>query len=97
MSGCIPVTFFKAHDQPYERNLDLDYTKFSININPQEHHLLAPILTGILNNPAKLRQMQAELTKVQQMFIWDKVQKKGVFDMILSELSQHTARSAASL
>lgn len=97
MSGCIPVTFFKAHDQPYERNLNLDYTKFSININPQEDHLLAPILTGILNNPAKLRQMQAELTKVQQMFIWDKVQKKGVFDMILSELSQHTARSAASL
>ena len=92
MSGCIPVTFFKAHDQPYEINSNLDYKQFSVNINPQEHHLLAPILKGILNNPAKLAQMQLELSKVQQMFIWDKQQKKGVFDMIFAELKQHIAR-----
>ncbi len=97
MSGCIPVTFFKAHDQPYERNLNLDYSQFSININPQESHLLHPILTRILDNPAKLAKMQAELSKVQHMFIWDKKQTKGVFDMIATELSQHSARSAALL
>ena len=48
MSGCIPVTLFRAYDSPFERNLRLDYTRFSVNINQDEYHMLRPILMGLL-------------------------------------------------
>ena len=48
MSGCIPVTLYKAFDSPFERNLRLDYHRFSVNINQGEYHLLRPILMGLL-------------------------------------------------
>ena len=93
MSGCIPVTFFSAHDNPYERFSHLDYSKFSINVNPSETHLLRPMLTGLLDNPSKIVEMQSEVRRVQRYFIWDIKKNAGVFDMILTELQQHPARS----
>ena len=90
MSGCIPVTFFQGHDNPFPSSVN--YEDFSININPDEHHLLHKVLAGLLSNPQKIQDMQHELSLIQQGFVWDKKNKKGVYDMIYAELANHPAR-----
>jgi len=91
LSGCIPLTQFSAYDSPYQRNLGLDYTRFSININQDELHLLRPMLMGLLARPQRIMKMQRELAAVQKHFLWN----QGVFEALLSELAQHRGRFIA--
>jgi hypothetical protein len=35
--GCIPVTFFRAAELPFARRLGLDYTRFTVNIQPDDY------------------------------------------------------------
>ena len=35
--GCIPVTFFRAAELPFARRLGLDYTRFSVNVQPDDY------------------------------------------------------------
>lgn len=90
--GCIPITLFNSNDSPYQQITNLDYSKFSINVNPSEVHLLQPIVRGLFARPEKIRQMQAELVKVQAMFLWDATNYEGAFPAILQELASHPAQ-----
>jgi len=35
--GCIPVTFFRAAELPFARRLGLDYTDFTVNVQPDDY------------------------------------------------------------
>ena len=90
--GCIPVTFFRGYDQPYEHFLRMDYTKFSVNINPDEFHLVRPIITRLLTDKVKLAGLQAELRKVQTLFVDDRDTGGGVSQALLESLLVHPSR-----
>ena len=45
------------------------------------------------SRPDRIAELQSELAKVQQMFVWN----KGVFNEVLKELEQHTSRLIASV
>lgn len=92
ISGCIPVTLFIAHDNPYERLSNLDYSTFSVNINPHEWHLLRPTLVGLLARPDRISALQAGLGEVQAKFLWDRESYDGAFKAVLEELILHPAR-----
>ena len=63
LSGCIPVTFFREHDNPWSSHLD--YAQFSINIDPARIHALQPTLEAVLQNKAALTQLQHNVARVQ--------------------------------
>ncbi len=86
LAGCIPVTFFRAFDSPLERNLGLDWSAFSVNINPDEHLLTQPTLTKILANPRRVSAMQDALQAVQPFFEWGSGRADGVEHNLLREL-----------
>lgn len=90
--GCIPVTLFSANDSPYQRFTHLDYSSFSVNINPTEAHLLQPILRGLLARPDRIAQLQEGLAKVQAMFVWDASTYNGAFPAVLHELTMHPSQ-----
>ncbi len=35
--GCIPVTCFRAAELPFARRLGLDYTRFAVNVQPDDY------------------------------------------------------------
>ena len=92
MFGCIPITFLTGNDLPYERITGIQYSKFSININPWESHLLRPVLSSLLSAPAKIVQMQNALSLVQDMFVWAEADHSGVYATLYRELQQHPMR-----
>ena len=89
---CRPVTFFKANESPWSRFSKVNYSEFTVNINPDELHLTQHILRGLLANPDMILRMQLALGNVQHKFVWDNESKAGVHWMVLSELMQHPAR-----
>ena len=90
--GCIPVTFFRGYDQPYEHFLHMDYSKFSVNINPDEFHLVRLVITRLLANKEKLAGLQSELKKVQTVFVNDRDTSGGVSQALLESLLVHPSR-----
>ena len=63
ISGCIPVTFFKEHDRPWQD--ELDWSTFSINIDPDDIPNLARRLAVVYANKTLLRDMQDGVERVQ--------------------------------
>lgn len=95
MFGCIPITLFHANDAPYQRFSHLDYSTFSLNINPNEWHLLQVVVRGLLARPDRIAQLQEGLAEVQSMFLWDSSVHDGAFKAVLHELSLHPAQYVA--
>ncbi|CAI5474987.1 unnamed protein product [Closterium sp. Yama58-4] len=58
ISGCIPVTFFRDHDNPWDD--ELDYSSFSINIDPDD---IASLRSRLETAPVE--QLQRGVEKVQ--------------------------------
>lgn len=87
--GCIPVTFLLGNDSPFERLTGLPYSKFSVNIHPEETKLMQPLLRRMLAKPEVIAEMQAALHLVQQRFVWDKDGSQGVFEGVYEELQHH--------
>ncbi|KAK9840531.1 hypothetical protein WJX84_001377 [Apatococcus fuscideae] len=87
LAGCIPVTFFRAFDNPLERNLGLDWSAFSVNINPDEYMLTQQTLTKLLANPRRIQTMQTALQGVQPLFEWHSGRSDGVEHNMLRELN----------
>lgn len=50
-----------------------------------------------LYRPHRITEMQNELAKVQQRYIWDTANNAGVFDVVLAELAQHSAQHIAAI
>ncbi|CAI5964621.1 unnamed protein product [Closterium sp. NIES-64] len=63
ISGCIPVTFFREHDNPWQD--ELEYSSFSINIDPDNIWQLKERIDAVRNQPELLQRMQKNVVGVQ--------------------------------
>ncbi|CAI5986192.1 unnamed protein product [Closterium sp. NIES-64] len=84
ISGCIPVTFFREHDNPWQRSLN--YDSFSINIDPDD----VPSMRARLEQ-ADVPRLQKGVEKVQALFRWSGSWSEGAESMLLQELRAKVA------
>ncbi|CAI5987024.1 unnamed protein product, partial [Closterium sp. NIES-64] len=84
ISGCIPVTFFREHDNPWQRSLN--YDAFSINIDPDD----VPSMRASLEQ-ADVPRLQKGVEKVQALFRWSGSWSEGAESMLLQELRAKVA------
>ena len=82
--GCIPVTFFRAYELPFSSVID--YSKATVNIQPDNIHTMHDRLTAILNNKQKLYALQHEVHAIQQMLVWE--EDTGVLQLFHNELQK---------
>ncbi|GAQ82765.1 Exostosin family protein [Klebsormidium nitens] len=97
--GCIPVSFFRAFDRPFERSRLLDYDTFTVNLETDDiTGRLNDVIRAILDDPARLRTLQDGLARVQELLQYDKTTESGsCYGLILKELAiRATGRGAAS-
>ena len=87
IKGCIPVTFYRGNDRPFERHLRMPWDAFSVNMQPDDYDQLNRVLQGILDDPKRLQGLQNALAAVQRQFVWDSRAKDGVLVSIERELS----------
>lgn len=87
-SGCIPVTYTRAFDRPFERILGLEWDRFSVNINPDEHNLTSAILTELLLDGDRIKRMQKSLQSAQTL-LWRNPDLPGALEgNLLRELTE---------
>lgn len=91
VKGCIPVTFYRGNDRPFERHLHMPWDAFSVNLQPDDYNQLNRVLQSILNNPQRLQGLQNALAAVQRQFVWDPRAEIGVLGNIERELSLRAA------
>ena len=87
IKGCIPVTFYRGNDRPFERHLRVPWDAFSVNLQPDDYDQLNRVLQGILDDPKRLQGLQNALAAVQRHFLWDPEVQDGVLGGIERELS----------
>ncbi|CAI5511669.1 unnamed protein product [Closterium sp. Naga37s-1] len=81
ISGCIPVTFFREHGNPWDD--EVDYSSFSINIDPDD---IASLRSRLESAPVE--QLQRGVEKVQHMFKWSRTHTQGAAYELLKRLRQ---------
>ncbi|CAI5966422.1 unnamed protein product [Closterium sp. NIES-65] len=81
ISGCIPVTFFRDHDNPWDD--ELDYSSFSINIDPDD---IASLRSRLETAPVE--QLQRGVETVQRMFKWSGNHTQGAKYELMKRLRQ---------
>lgn len=86
VAGCIPVTFFRQHTNPLEE--ELDYSKFTINIDPDNVQSLKDRIEEVFNTPGRLEEMQNALAAVQEIFSWNEGLQDGFRVQLLKLLSK---------
>ena len=91
IKGCIPVTFYRGNDRPFERHLHVPWDAFSVNLQPDDYDQLNRVLQGILDDPRRLYELQSALEAVQRRFVWDPRVEEGVLGSIEHELSLRAA------
>jgi len=87
IKGCIPVTFYRGNDRPFERHLKVPWDSFSVNMQPDDFDRMNMVLQSILDNPKWLESLQSALAAVQRQFVWDPRVQDGVLSSIERELS----------
>ncbi|CAI5509728.1 unnamed protein product, partial [Closterium sp. Naga37s-1] len=63
LAGCIPVTFFRDNDNPWQDVLD--YSRFSMNVDPDDIPSLSDRLHALLRSPPLLLRLQHNVRAVQ--------------------------------
>ena len=91
VKGCIPVTFYRGNDRPFERHLGVPWDTFSINLQPDDYDQLNRVLQAILDDPRRLQGLQNALAAMQGRFVWDPRAETGVLGNIERELSLRAA------
>ena len=86
--GCIPVTFFRAYDLPFSEVVD--YSKFTVNIQPDNIHTMHNILAGILQDNQRLHVLQQEVQKAQKLLVWEF--ESGIPHFFQNELSRRISQ-----
>ncbi|CAI5511667.1 unnamed protein product [Closterium sp. Naga37s-1] len=81
ISGCIPVTFFRDHDNPWDD--EVDYSSFSINIDPDD---IASLRSRLETAPVD--QLQRGVERVQHMFKWSGNHTQGAKYELIKRLRQ---------
>ncbi|GJP31276.1 hypothetical protein CLOM_g10571 [Closterium sp. NIES-68] len=84
LAGCIPVTFFRDHDNPWQDALD--YSLFSINVDPDDIPSLVERLDAVLRNPRRLLRLQRNVHRVQAHFSWDASLEGSVQALVVQRL-----------
>ena len=87
LAGCVPVTIFRGNHLPFAARMNLDYTQFTLNMEPDEAHLAPIIVSNLLNDTARLWQMKAALADVQSQFLWSSKTQHSVFGKLEQELA----------
>jgi len=87
IKGCIPVTFYRGNDRPFERHLKVPWDAFSVNMQPDDYDQMNRVLQSILDDPKRLQSLQSALAAVQRQFVWDPKVEDGVLGSIERELS----------
>ena len=77
-SGCIPVTFYRAVDQPWQQRLGMDYSRFTVNIPPDEIHKMPAIVESILENATATRTLQQRVLRVRSRLLWTQPQPSAL-------------------
>lgn len=86
LSGCIPITFYREHSNPWDDIID--YSSFSINIDPDALASLPGRIEEVLQTPGKLEEMHLQLKYVQEYFRWSGELESGVEAMVILKLQQ---------
>ena len=86
--GCIPVTFFRAFELPFATQID--YSTTTVNIQPDNVHMVHLVLSSILKNKSKLVKLQEQVDKIQHLLVWD--DPMGIQKLLAGELSKHLAK-----
>ncbi|CAI5481658.1 unnamed protein product [Closterium sp. Yama58-4] len=81
ISGCIPVTFFRGHANPWDD--ELDYSTVSVNIDPDELHTLKERLDAV-----PIKKLQRNIEQIQEAYRWTGVYNKGAEAMLIKRLRQ---------
>ncbi|GJP33811.1 hypothetical protein CLOM_g18320 [Closterium sp. NIES-68] len=84
MSGCIPVTFFREHDNPWGD--ELEYSSFSINVDPDNIWQLKERIDAVKNQPELVQRMQKNIIGVQELFRWTGVLDRSAESMLIRRL-----------
>eukprot|EP00850_Spirogloea_muscicola_P002286 SM000008S22375 [mRNA] locus=s8:1378949:1381162:+ [translate_table: standard] len=92
LAGCIPVTSFREHDQPWQD--EIDYSSFSLNIDPGEITTTPHRINGILADETAFRAMQQALAKVQPWFAYNESVAGGVHERIVHTLQRRATALA---
>ncbi|CAI7860728.1 unnamed protein product [Closterium sp. NIES-53] len=89
ISGCIPVTFFREHDNPWQD--ELEYSSFSINIDPDNIWQLKERIDAVRNQPELLQRMQKNVVRVQELFRWTGALDRSAESMLIRRLRKRAA------
>ncbi|GJP33812.1 hypothetical protein CLOM_g18321 [Closterium sp. NIES-68] len=81
ISGCIPVTFFREHDNPWAD--ELDYSTVSVNMDPDELHTLKERLDAV-----PVKKLQRNIEAIQEAYRWTGEYNRGAEAMLLKRLRQ---------
>ncbi|CAI7792942.1 unnamed protein product [Closterium sp. NIES-54] len=108
LSGCIPVTFLRANDNPWAASqydhhaastsaspLALNYPVFSLNIDPAAVNSLPRRLQEAFDQPGLVERLQHNLGLVQDMFKWHDSLDQGAGAVLMSRLRKIGAAAAA--
>lgn len=97
--GCIPVTFFRAFDLPFQRHMGMPYADFVLNIQPDDYRQLNARIQALLDNPSQLRRMQvrAHLSTQTPTMTNQKCINPLKFPMSLSIVHANSVRARAAL
>ncbi|CAI5532034.1 unnamed protein product [Closterium sp. Naga37s-1] len=108
LSGCIPVTFLRANDNPWAASQyhhhaastsaspsALNYPVFSLNIDPAAVNSLPRRLQEAFDQPGLVERLQHNLGLVQDMFKWHDSLDQGAGAVLMSRLRKIGAAAAA--
>ncbi len=80
------MTFFRATELPFARFAGVDYNRFAVNIQPDDHEETPRRLSQILRDPSKLSSLQRGVEEYQRRFLWDPPNPSGVYATLMDEL-----------
>ncbi|CAI5511671.1 unnamed protein product [Closterium sp. Naga37s-1] len=108
LSGCIPVTFHRANDNPWAASLyhhsatasaspsSINYPVFSLNVDPAALDSLPRRLQEAFEQPGLVERLQHNLGLVQDIFKWHDSLDQGAGAVLISRLRKIGAAAAQS-
>lgn len=94
--GCVPVSFLRAYDLAFQDTID--YSLFSVNIQPDHLADLTPTIKALLSDPGKLSSMQEHLALAQSALSWDRSERmSGIEGLLWAALDKRAVAISSKL
>lgn len=90
IGGCIPVNFYRDHDQPWQD--EIEHSRFSLNVDADRLDSLKEVIDKVLATPGQLQTMQSELERVQGAFLWGPEPTNGARAFLMRALRRRAAK-----